>query len=73
MYAVIEADGFFGDQATVVEVHLERKKAIKSVFHDRRWQIIGDSGSQFQIGQMVHRAAIGAVYPRVDKTASQTP
>jgi hypothetical protein len=68
MYAVIEADGFFGDQAKVCEVHAERAKAIKSVQHDRRWQVIGGPGSQFEVGQAVHRNAIGAVYPHVEKT-----
>jgi hypothetical protein len=65
MYAIIEADGFFGDHAMVSEVHAERVKAVKSVRHDRRWQVI--AGSEFEVGQKIHRSSIGEVYAHVDK------
>lgn len=65
MYAVIEADGFFGDVATVCQVHIEREKAVKSVANDRRWQIIR---GELDVGQKVPRSSIGAVYPHVKKT-----
>jgi RNA binding exosome subunit len=64
MYAVIEADGFFGDVATVCEVHVEREKAVKSVAHDRRWQIIR---GELEMGQKVPRSSIGSVFAQVEK------
>lgn len=67
MYAVIQADGFFGDVATVCEVHTEKEKALKSVLHDRRRQIIGGPRSEFSLGQKVHRTDIGPIYSRVAK------
>ena len=68
MYAIIEADGFFGDKATVCQVHADQDKAIKSVRNDRRWQVIGDCDSEFELGQKIYRDAIGQIYPRVEKT-----
>lgn len=65
MYAVIEADGFFGDKATVTEVLTERVKAVKAVSHDRRWQVIGGPDHEFEVGQKIHRQDIGPVYPHV--------
>lgn len=67
MYAIIEADGFFGDKAIVCEVYAERAKAIKSVQHDRRRQVIGQSDSEFTVGQKIHRNDLGSIYPRVEK------
>lgn len=64
MYAVIEADGFFGDLATVSEVHAEREKAVKSVANDRRWQVIR---GELEVGQKVPRSSIGSVYAQIEK------
>lgn len=68
MYAVIEADGFFGDVATVSEVYRDKTKAIGSVTQDRRWQVIGGPDSEFSVGQKIHGRDIGPVYPHVAKT-----
>lgn len=67
MYAVILADGFFGDTTTVHEVYADSAKAIKSVQHDRRWQVIGSPTDHFTVGQTIYGNTIGQIYPRVEK------
>ncbi len=66
-YATIEADGFFRDEATVVEVFGERTKAVASTSHDRRWQTI--QGADLEIGQKIHRSSLGTIYPRVSSAS----
>jgi RNA binding exosome subunit len=62
MYAMIEAEGYYRDNATVIRVYTDREKALRSVMHDRRWQVIGSPDQEFEVGQQIHRTSIGSIY-----------
>lgn len=63
MYAIIDADGWYGNTTTVYEVHTVRWDAQRATQGRRSMQII--VGGAFSVGQKIHSSNIGTVYPRM--------
>jgi hypothetical protein len=60
VYAVIDADGHYGDQATIYATDFDRAKAWEYAVNHMPAQII--CGHGLAVGQKIHSTSIGTLY-----------